>query len=174
MGGDFPRKGGYDLLEAWEQGSLHTRAELELVTNWDIERPLPTGVRQTRNVAPHSPEWASIWAQTDAFVMPTRNEAFGLVYQEAAAAGLPAIGTRHNAVPEIIADGETGLLVPIGDRPALTAAMATLIDSAPLRDRLGTRAREIVEQVASPETYLDHLIDIIQDAAHRRAAGAAS
>ncbi len=51
--------------------------------------------------------------------MPTRNEAFGLVYQEAAAAGLPAIGTNHNAVPEIIIDGETGLLVPVGDRDAL-------------------------------------------------------
>jgi glycosyltransferase involved in cell wall biosynthesis len=144
------------------------------VTNWGIDRPLPPGVRQTRNVAPHSPEWASTWAQADAFVMPTRNEAFGLVYQEAAAAGLAAIGTRHNAVPEIIIDGETGLLVPIGDRPALGAAMSALIDSAPLRDRLGTRAREIVEQAASPVTYLEHLTDIIQGAAHRRAAGAAS
>ena len=50
-------------------------------------------------------------AGADIFVMPTRNEAFGLVFQEAAAAGVPAIGTRQNAVPEIIVDGETGLLV---------------------------------------------------------------
>ena len=49
--------------------------------------------------------------------MPTRNEAFGLVYQEAAAAGLPAIGSRLNAVPEIIADGDTGLLVTPGGHP---------------------------------------------------------
>ena len=46
--------------------------------------------------------------------MPTRNEAFGLVFQEAAAAGLPAIGTRLNAIPEIVADGETGILVHPG------------------------------------------------------------
>jgi glycosyltransferase involved in cell wall biosynthesis len=174
MGGDFPRKGGYDLLEAWQVGTFHARADLELVTNWTIDRPLPAGVRQTRNVAPHSAQWASIWAQADAFVMPTRNEAFGLVYQEAAAAGLPAIGTRHNAVPEIIADGETGLLVPIGDVRALTSAMAKLIDSATLRDELGSRAREVVEQAASPVTYMERLTGIIRDATRARAAGAVS
>lgn len=171
MGGDFPRKGGYDLLEAWRAAGLHSRADLELVTNWRLPDPLPPGVTCTRNVAPHSAAWRAGWARADAFVMPTRNEAFGLVFQEAAAAGLPALGTRHNAVPEIIDDGETGLLVPIGDRAALAQAMAALVESASLRNRLGARARETIERRASPQAYLDRLTSLVLDAATGRAAG---
>jgi starch synthase len=168
IGGDFPRKGGSDLLAAWQAGRFHERAELEVVTNWPVPAPLPSGVAVTRNIEPYSPAWRTCWAAADAFVMPTRNEAFGLVYQEAAAAGLPAIGTRLNAVPEIILDGETGLLVPVADRAALGSAIAALADSAELRHRLGTRAREIIEVVAAPASYLDRLTAIITDAAAGR------
>jgi len=168
VGGDFPRKGGPDLLNAWQAGRFHEGAELELVTNWAVPVPLPPGVTVTRNIEAHSPAWRACWAAADAFVMPTRNEAFGLVYQEAAAAGLPAIGTRHNAVPEIILDGETGLLVRPGDQAALQAALAALAGSAELRHRLGARAREIIESVADPATYLGGLTTILTDAAAGR------
>jgi glycosyltransferase involved in cell wall biosynthesis len=162
VGGDFPRKGGYDLLSAWAASGLRDRAELELATNWTIEGTLPPGVIVTRNVAPHSDAWHALWARADVFVMPTRNEAFGLVYQEAAAAGLPAIGTRHNAVPEIVLDGETGRLVPPGDPEALASAMVELVDSPGLRDRLGTRARAVIEESAAPEAYGRRLTAIAQ------------
>lgn len=169
MGGDFPRKGGYDLLAAWTAGRLHERAVLEIVTNWEMTSALPPGVVLTRNVGHHSAGWSAAWERADAFVMPTRNEAFGLVYQEAAAAGLPAIGTRHNAVPEIIADEESGLLVPVGDVAALTVAIQALVDSAALRERLGANARDRIEQVAAPRAYLDALTTIMLDAAAGRA-----
>lgn len=93
--------------------------------------------------------------------MPTQNEAFGLVYQEAAAAGIPAIGTDHNAVPEIIVDGATGLLVPPGDRHALVAAMDRLVGSPELRDRLGRAARRHIEATASPAAYFDRLTSAV-------------
>ena len=119
-----------------------------LVTNWAV--PVPAARRRdglTRNVEPHSPEWRACWAAADVFVMPTRNEAFGLVYQEAAAAGLPAIGTRHNAVPEIIARRRDGpARAGSAIRHALAAALAALAGSAELRHRLGARAREIIEE----------------------------
>ncbi len=169
MGGDFARKGGYDLLEAWRAGGFATRATLELVTNWQIHGELPPGVSLARRIAAHSPEWIAQWAAADVFVMPTRNEAFGLVFQEAAAAGLPAIGTRHNAIPEIIIDGETGLLVPPGDIASLVAAMNTLLGSAELRRRFGSRTREIIERVADPMVYLNRLTTILLDA--RKAHG---
>lgn len=167
MGGDFPRKGGYALLSAWDRGRFHERATLELVTDWPIDRRLPPGVVVTGNVAPHSAGWSARWAAADLFAMPTTNEAFGLVYQEAAAAGLPAIGTFHNAVPEIIKDGETGLLVPVGDEGALIRALDRLVASAALREALGTRARDVIEEVASPARYLLLLTGIVLDA-HRR------
>jgi glycosyltransferase involved in cell wall biosynthesis len=164
MGGDFPRKGGYDVLAAWRAGGFHERADLELVTNWPLETPLPSGVVQTRNVAPHTQQWAERWRAADLFVLPTHNEAFGLVFQEAAAAGIPAIGTNLNAIPEIVHHGETGLLVPPGDVGALGRAMHQLIASAELRDQLGRRAREVVEQVAAPDRYLARLTAIIEAA----------
>ena len=168
VGGDFLRKGGADLLAAWRNGRLHERASLQIVTDWPIEEPLPPGVTVTRGVQAHSPAWRECWARADVFVMPTRNEAFGLVFQEAAAAGLPAIGTRHNAVPESILDGETGLLVPVRDPDALLAAMRALIDEPALRQRLGLAAREVIEKVASPSTYMGRLTGILTGAAERK------
>jgi glycosyltransferase involved in cell wall biosynthesis len=83
------------------------------------------------------------------------------VYQEAAAAGLPAIGTAINAVPEIIEDERTGLLVPPGDIAALVRALRALIDSADLRRRLGTAARARVQQRAFPDRYASKLSPLI-------------
>jgi glycosyltransferase involved in cell wall biosynthesis len=141
MGGDLPRKGGFDLLAAWRAGGFASRAALDLVTDWPLaSETLPAGVRVLSSVAPHSLEWMQLWQSADLFVMPTRGEAFGMVFQEAAAAALPAIGTRINAVPEIVDDGSTGLLVPPGDLPALVRAMETLITSADLRRQMGSAA----------------------------------
>ena len=161
VGGDFPRKGGYDLLDAWEAGGFHRRAALEIATDWRIERPLPPGVVVRRGIRGYSPRWQEMWASADLFVLPTRNEAFGLVYQEAAAAGLPCIGTRHNAVPEIVLHEETGLLVPPGDREALVASLDRLIASSALRAQFGRRARTHIEATASPERYMEQLTSIV-------------
>ena len=168
MGGDFPRKGGYDLLNVWRAGGFHERADLDLVTGWPIEATLPPGVRQVRGIVAHSPEWAATWQSADIFVMPTRNEAFGLVFQEAAAAGLPAIGPQLNAVPEIIRDGETGVLIPPGDIDALGRSLASLIGSSDLREKLGRQARRLIERVAAPDTYMARMIGIIEQARMRR------
>jgi glycosyltransferase involved in cell wall biosynthesis len=166
MGGDFPRKGGYDLLAAWEAGGFARRADLTLVTDWNLG-PLPAGVRQQRAVAALTPEWIGAWRSADLFVMPSRNEAFGLVYQEAAAAGLPAIGSRLNAIPEIIEDGATGLLVPPGDPAGLARALDALIASAELRERLGRAARRKIEEDANPVTHRDRLVALIAQVAKR-------
>jgi starch synthase len=161
VGGDFPRKGGYDLLGAWTAGGFAARAELTLMTDWPIGRALPPGVRQLRGVQGHSPEWRAAWQDADLFVMPTRNEAFGFVYQEAGAAALPAIGSRLNAVPEIIEDGQTGLLVTPGNMAELVAALDTLIGSAELCDRLGRAARRKIEIDASPDAHRQRLVAVI-------------
>lgn len=167
MGGDFPRKGGNDLLAVWEAGAFAARADLTLVTEWPLG-PLPAGVRQLRGIRSQTPAWVRTWREADVFVMPTRSEAFGLVYQEAAAAGLPAIGSLLNAVPEIVADGETGLLVPPGDRPGLRRALAALIDSAELRDRLGRNARRKIEADAHPDDHRRRLLALVSQVASIR------
>ena len=141
VGGDFPRKGGPELLDAWQAGGFARDAILRMVTEWPVAADaVPEGVQLVRGIAPHSEPWKDLWQSADVFVMPARHEAFGLVYQEAAAAGLPVIATRINAVPEIVEDGRTGILVAPGDSAALVRAMRTLIDSAELRRRMGAAA----------------------------------
>lgn len=167
VGGDFPRKGGFELLDAWRRARMGERATLDLVTGWDIPPALLSpGIEIHRNVAAHSERWRALWREADLFVLPTRDEAFGLVFQEAAAAGLPAIGTRLNAIPELIDHERTGLLVPPQDAGALTAAIDRLLGSPTLRHEMGVRARAHVERTADPEVYRERLATFI-----RRLAG---
>ena len=81
IGGDFPRKGGPDLLEAWREGKFADRATLDLVTDWPLSREtLPPGVNLIGGIAPYSDRWRDLWRCADGFVMPARHEAFGIVY----------------------------------------------------------------------------------------------
>ena len=168
MGGDFARKGGDDLVAAWREGGFGARARLDLVTHAAVPGALEAdGIHVHTGVPAHSPAWQALWREADVFVLPTRDEAFGMVFQEAAAAGLPSIGTRINAVPELILDGETGLLVPPRNRGALAAALGRLLGSAELRLEMGMRARRHVEATANPEAYRAKLSDAIHRLAGR-------
>ncbi len=80
-------------------------------------------------------------AQSQVLVLPSRNEGLAMAILEAMAHGLAVVATPVGATAEAIADGETGLLVPVGDAPALAAALARLIADRPLRQRLGAAAR---------------------------------
>jgi glycosyltransferase involved in cell wall biosynthesis len=73
----------------------------------------------------------------DAFAMPSIWEGFGLVLLEAMAAGLPIVASRVATIPEVVVDGETGLLVPPGDEVALALALAALAEDRGLAARLG-------------------------------------
>jgi alpha-maltose-1-phosphate synthase len=172
VGGDFVRKGGEDLLAVWQAERLHRLARLTLVTNWPLNVDGTPGVRVRRGIEAFTPEWCDVWRAADIFVMPTRDDTFGQVFQEAAAAGLARIGTSINAIPELIADGRSGLLLAPGDRQALAAALRSLIGSASLRHAFGAAARAHVIEHSSPGPYRDRLRSIIHDVAGKRAASA--
>ncbi len=73
----------------------------------------------------------------DLFVMSSETEGLGTSLLDAMAAGKACVGTRAGGIPEVIAEGETGVLVPPRDPPALGAAIARLLDDAALRERMG-------------------------------------
>lgn len=75
--------------------------------------------------------------RADLLVHPVRWEGFGLVLLEAMLASLPVVASRVSAVPEIVADGETGLLVRHDDPAALAEATARVLDDRELAARLG-------------------------------------
>ena len=157
MGGDFYRKGGDLLLSAWEAADLGRQATLDVVTAYPLDR-LPAGVTVYTGVTAYSPEWRALWQKADIFVLPTRDEAFGMVFQEAAAAGLPSVGTRINAIPELVEDGRNGLLVEPGNVEELKHALEQLLASAEQRRALGRSAREHAERTADPSHYRAALI----------------
>ncbi len=161
IGDDFLRKGGNDLLGAWREGRLHESAALDIVTNWPVPPPDLPGVRVLRSVAAYSRDWSDVWKSADVFVLPTRHEAFATVFREAAAAGLPRIGTRITAIPETVRDGEDGLLVRVGDRAELIDALRRLIASAEVRCQFGRAGRDALEQ-SGPDGYVSSLREIVQ------------
>jgi phosphatidylinositol alpha-1,6-mannosyltransferase len=75
-------------------------------------------------------------------------EGLGLVYLEAAAAGLPAVGTLASGAVDAIADGESGLLVPPGDAAGAAAAIGRLLDDGRLAARLGSAGRSRAETLS--------------------------
>jgi len=97
---------------------------------------------------------------------PSRSESFGVVNLEAAASAIPVVATRVGGTAETVIDGETGLLVEVGDVAALAAALDTLAADAALRARMGAAGRRLVEERYDWEQCVDAMI------ASYRSAGA--
>jgi glycosyltransferase involved in cell wall biosynthesis len=81
------------------------------------------------------------------FCLPTVQEGFGLVFAEAMAAGLPVVACRAAAVPELVRDGETGLLVSPRSPAELAAALERLLTDDGMRKEMGMAGRTRVEEL---------------------------
>ncbi len=101
------------------------------------------------------PDVQSLLCGLDVFVMPSLWEGFGLVLLEAMAAGRPIVAAKVSAIPEVIEDGETGLLVPPADASALGGAILRLWHDPSLREKLGNAGRERLRERFS----LDQMVD---------------
>jgi glycosyltransferase involved in cell wall biosynthesis len=100
----------------------------------------------------------------DVFVSPATTEAFGIALIEAAAAGVPTIATRVGGVPEVILDGETGLLVAPHDPSALAQAIVGLLDDRHTAIKLAEHARRRAIMEFSPEAMVDGTLEVYADA----------
>lgn len=111
---------------------------------------------------------AQLLAASDVFVMSSLWEGLGLVFLEAMASGLPVLSTRVSAVPEVVVEGETGLLVPPGEVAPLADAMVQLASDEPARRALGERGRARVRSVFGLERMvqetLAHYEDVLREA----------
>jgi starch synthase len=89
----------------------------------------------------------------DVYAFPSRSEGFPVAPLEAMACGLPLVAADAPGIADILADGAAsgGVVIPRGDRAALTRALARLLDTPELRVELGRRARARVESCFAPE-----------------------
>ena len=100
-------------------------------------------------------ELAREFEEADVFCVPSRYESFGIIYLEAMRYSLPVVATSVGGIPDIVIDGETGLLVPPDNAAALTAALQRLMGDAELRQRMATKARARFERDFEHEVIVD-------------------
>lgn len=102
-------------------------------------------------------------AALDVYVSPAETEGFSVALIEAGAAGVPVVATRVGGVPEVILDGDTGLLVVPGDPHALAAAVLALRGDPKTASRLANAARERAMSAFSPDRMVDATLAVYAD-----------
>ena len=98
------------------------------------------------------------------FVMPSRWEGLSIAIMEAMATGLPVVATAVGGTPELVVDGETGLLVPPQDADSLAQAIRQLLENPALARRMGEAGRQRVQNhftIAEMVSQTEQLYDMI-------------
>jgi glycogen(starch) synthase len=167
-------KGAIHLVQAmqqlWEQGK-----EVDLVLAGSVGgrfagfyASLPYGIRErVKLLGPvKEEEKRDLLDAAEMLVLPSRVDSFGIVFLEAWAYKKPVIGAAAGGVPDVIAEGEDGFLVPFGDVGRLSQRMTTLLDDEPRRRRLGEAGYRKLSKFYTWDVIFSKLEDI-----YRRSTG---
>lgn len=164
----LPSKGAHDLIRAvallrgktdainvWVAGAVKDRQYAEELSELCKSLNLGDIVRFLGPVEGGDKD--RLFAAADLFVLPTRNDTFGLVVLEALRAGLPVITTHQGSLPEMVRHGENGYLIDPDNVSELAEKLLTLLANEPLRLSMGRKGREIYESAYTYEKYADRL-----------------
>ncbi len=105
----------------------------------------------------------------DLFVMSSVTEGLGSTVLDAMAMGLAVVGTRAGGIPEAVVDGETGLLVPVADPPALADAIVSLMNDPARRARFGDAGRQRVARHFTVDHLVERTFAVYQEVVSRAA-----
>ena len=164
------------LIEAWATAQRRTRRRGALVLlgghpgEWEGEHPCDviarTGARDVFLAGWHDHDGLGDFLRaSDALVLASVREQFGLVLVEAMACGLPCIAVDAFGPAEILEDGSTGWLVAPDDRTALADALVAAADGAGDRARRGAAAREVALERYGWPAIAERVADVLADAA---------
>ena len=144
VGKDFERKGGYILLDAFEQVRNKIKNVELIIAGPDHVNNLPEGARCEGFISKQSEEGVekllTLYSTASIFALPSLYEPFGIAFAEAMAHKLPCIGTNNCAMPEIIDDGINGFIVESNDSKSLSDKIITLLQDFELRESMGEAA----------------------------------
>jgi len=168
-------KGIPELMEAFAQLRLRfPEARLLVLGRYEAADPIPQEVRQAIEADPHvfhagHVSDPSVYYQVmDLLVLPTYREGFPTVVLEASAAGKPVVATRATGARDAVVDGVTGLLVPVGDAPALAEALARLLADPELARTMGRAGQQRVAREFSREQVCARLAGFYHDLMEER------
>ena len=160
------------LASAWRLAAPRVaRARLRIVGSGSREAAvrelvaeLPDQTSWSRRLEPD--EVVRALDESTALVLPSRSEGMGRVVVEAFCRGRPVIGARVGGIPDLVRDGESGLLVEPDDASALADAIVRLLEDAELAGRLGTNARATVDSwLDAPAAYAAELRALVENPA---------
>lgn len=169
-----PGKGAFDLVEAAARLPAAARGALRVVIAGNgendalrerVSRHRLEEVVEVRGWL-GAPERDALLAGAEAFVLPSYGEGLPMALLEAMAWGLAPVCTPVGAVPELVEDGASGLVVDPGDVPALAVALERLALDPALRARLGEAARARVQPLAL-ERYIERLCGLYEEVSCR-------
>jgi glycosyltransferase involved in cell wall biosynthesis len=127
------------------------------VRQWVADRGIGATLKLLGRVEPEA-----ILAETDVLVFPSHLDGPGRSVFEAGARGIPAIVALRHRIEDVVTDGETGLIIPERDPPALARAILRLADDARLRRRLGQNARTRYRQQFAPQPIAYQMLGLYQ------------
>ena len=158
------RKGAFELLDAYRALPISSRATARIVFAGDgrVEELRRRAADVGPDVVVHN--WLDheqrnyLLATSDVLVLPAHHEGVPMAILEAMAYGLPVIATPVGGIPDVIRHGREGLLVEVGNRGALTAALARMVAEPALRASLGRGARATAESL-NVTNYAQRLLE---------------
>jgi glycosyltransferase involved in cell wall biosynthesis len=167
----YPHKGHDHLLEAMArvhevlpQTRLLVVGDARDVRRAALEDTVGRlGLRDVVQFLGHREDVPLLLAASDVFVMPSLREGFPMALLEAGAAGLPAVASSVGGIPEIVADGVTGLLVPPHDHAALADALLALLQESSRMRSMGAAARRRVNGRFTLEQTIRRIEDVYVD-----------
>ncbi|MCA9929482.1 MAG: glycosyltransferase family 4 protein, partial [Anaerolineales bacterium] len=164
VGGNLARKGGLLLLDAFRALRQKYAVELHLATRDPVvEEP---GLFVYNDMQPNSDRLKQLYFDSDIFCLPTFGDCLPMVLSEAGAAGLPVVSTRVAGIPELVHEGETGLLVKAGDQAALTNALEILVKYPDQRLQQGEKAVQVITEGFDAALNAVCLLDLLKGVIH--------
>jgi glycosyltransferase involved in cell wall biosynthesis len=153
---------GFDvLLAAFERARERVpRLTLELAGDGPLAERLRAAAPPGVTFLGHVSDVGPVYERNAIVVVPSRGEGFGMVALEAAERGRPAVVSDVGGLPEIVADGRTGLVVPPGNVTALTDALVALAEDAGRVSALGAAARRRALEQFGAAAAIDGVVDV--------------
>lgn len=158
-------------IDAWRQVSRQfPEAKLALVGGGEYEAALRAqvtelGLEDSVTFAGVRSDMPDVYRAADIVLLPSiYGENLPTVLIESGGCGRPVVASRVGGIPDIVAEGETGLLVPPSDPDALAAALAKLLGDEDLRTSFGAAAAERARNEFSSEVWVKNLRKVYEDA----------